>query len=164
MAEQAETGARQVAIHKIYIKDFSFESPRGPEVFAEGKWNPKTNLNLRSTHAPAPADMHEVVLTITVEAKHDDKTLFLIELHQAGLFQISGYTQEEFETVVGSFCPSTLFPYARESIASIVSKGGFPEFLLQPINFDVLYAESRKQAAAQQAAATAGDKSDATVN
>ncbi|MGB5245518.1 MAG: protein-export chaperone SecB, partial [Woeseia sp.] len=159
-AEQAAT-ERRIAIHKIYIKDFSFESPRGPEVFAAGEWSPKTNLNLRSSHAPAPADMHEVVLTITVEAKHEDKTLFLIELHQAGLFQIVGYDTEEFEAVVGSFCPATLFPYARESIASMVSKGGFPEFVLQPINFDMLFAESRKQAAAKLAAAGSGD---ATVN
>ena len=155
MAEQA-ANERRVAIHKIYLKDFSFESPRGPEVFTSGDWNPKTNLNLRSSHAPAPGDLHEVVLTITVEAKHEEKTLFLIELHQAGLFQIEGYAKEEFDAVVGSFCPGTLFPYAREAIAGIVSKGGFPEFLLQPINFDVLYAESRKQAAAQQQQAAAG--------
>ncbi|MCB1844919.1 MAG: protein-export chaperone SecB [Halioglobus sp.] len=150
MTEQA-TQDRRIAISKIYIKDFSFESPRGPEVFTSGEWSPKTNLNLRSAHAVAPGDMHEVVLTITVEAKQEDKTLFLIELHQAGLFQINGYTDQDFDAIIGSFCPGTLFPYARESIANIVSKGGFPEFVLQPINFDVLYAESRKQAAAQQA-------------
>ncbi len=162
MAEQAAPPERHIAISKIYIKDFSFESPRGPEVFAAGEWSPKTNLNLRSSHAPAPGDLHEIVLTITVEAKHDDKTLFLIEIHQAGLFQIAGYSQEEFEAVVGGFCPATLFPYARESITSIVSKGGFPEFVLQPINFDMLYAESRKQAAAQKAASAGSG--DATVN
>jgi preprotein translocase subunit SecB len=162
MAEQAASAERRIAISKIYIKDFSFESPRGPEVFAAGEWNPKTNLNLRSSHASAPNDLHEIVLTITVEAKHDDKTLFLIELHQAGLFQIVGYTQEEFEAVVGGFCPATLFPYARETIAGMVSKGGFPEFVLQPINFDLLYAESRKQAAAQQASSEGSG--DATVN
>ena len=158
MAEQEEQD-RRISINKIYVKDFSFESPRGPEVFTSGEWSPKTNLNLRSTHAPAPGDMHEVILTITVEAKHDDKTLFLIELHQAGLFQIDGYGKQEFEAIVGSFCPATLFPYAREAIAGIVSKGGFPEFLLQPINFDVLYTESRKQAAAQQSANVSGDGS-----
>ncbi|ANO52855.1 protein-export chaperone SecB [Woeseia oceani] len=158
MAEQEEQD-RRIGISKIYIKDFSFESPRGPEVFTSGEWSPKTNLNLRSAHAPAPGDMHEVILTITVEAKHDDKTLFLIELQQAGLFQIAGYNEQEFEAIVGSFCPATLFPYARESIANIVSKGGFPEFVLQPINFDVLYAESRKQAAAQKAANLSGEGS-----
>jgi len=157
MADEAKT-ERRIAIQKIYVKDCSFESPRGPEVFASEEWSPKTNLNLRSSHAAAPGDMHEVVLTITVEAKHDDKTLFLIELHQAGLFQIQGYNQEEFEAVVGSFCPGTLFPYARETISSLVTKGGFPEFVLQPINFAMLYAESRKQAAARQAGGEAGSQ------
>lgn len=162
MAEQAQE--RRIAIQKIYVKDFSFESPRGPEVFTSGEWNPKTNLNLRSSHAAGPGDSHEVVLTITVEAKHDDKTLFLIELQQAGLFQIGGYSAEEFDAIVGSFCPGTLFPYARETIAGIVSKGGFPEFILQPINFDVLYAESRKQAATQKAAQEAGGNGEETIN
>jgi preprotein translocase subunit SecB len=152
MAEQ-DQAEKRISIQKIYLKDFSFESPRSPEVFTSGEWSPKTNLNLRSAHAPVSGDLHEVVLTITVETKHDDKTLFLIELHQAGLFQIGGYNDQEFEAIVGSFCPGALFPYARESIATMVSKGGFPEFLLQPINFDVLYAEGRKQAMAKAAQA-----------
>ncbi len=136
---------KQINIQKIYVKDFSFESPNSPSVFTSGEWSPKTNLNLRSTHTQGENDQSEVVLTITVEAKHEDKTLFLIELHQAGLFQITGYEEEEFGVVVGSFCPNVLFPYARESIAAIIAKGGFPEFLLQPINFDALYAQSQQQ-------------------
>lgn len=158
MAEQ-ENNQRQILLQKIYVKDFSFESPNSPDVFTGGEWAPKTNLNLRSAHQLSHSDVHEVVLTVTVDAKHDDKTLFLVEVQQAGLFQISGYNKEEFEAIVGTFCPNTLFPYARETVASIVAKGGFPEFLLQPINFDALYAESRKQAQAQaegQAAAGNG--------
>lgn len=148
MSEQANKPAeRKIAIQKIYLKDFSFESPQTPQVFTEGKWDPKTNLNLRSTHSAGAGDNHEVVLTLTVETKHDDKTLFLIELQQAGLFYISGYSEEEFAAVVGSFCPNVLFPYAREAIAAVVSKGGFPELLLQPINFDALYAQSRAERA-----------------
>jgi preprotein translocase subunit SecB len=154
MAEQ-DQAEKRIAIQKVYLKDFSFESPRSPEVFTTGEWSPKTNLNLRSTHARVSADLHEVVLTITVETRHDDKTLFLIELHQAGLFHIAGYNDQEFEAIVGSFCPGSLFPYARESIASMVSKGGFPEFVLQPINFDVLYAEGKKKAMEQAAAEAA---------
>lgn len=154
MAEQGSEEKR-VAIQKVYIKDFSFESPRAPEVFTSGEWSPKTNLNLRSTHAAVSGDMHEVVLTITVETKHEDKTLFLAELHQAGLFQIAGYSKEELETIVGSFCPGSLFPYAREAISSVVTRGGFPEFLLQPINFDALYAEGKKKAMEQAAAQAA---------
>jgi preprotein translocase subunit SecB len=160
MAEEANQPAeRKVAIQKIYIKDFSFESPQTPQVFTQGKWEPKTNLNLRSTHSAHAGDHHEVVLTITVETRHEDKTLFLIELQQAGLFYITGYKDEEFAAVVGSFCPNVLFPYAREAIASLVSKGGFPELLLQPINFDALYAQSRAErarAAARGASPQAG--------
>ena len=153
MAEQDNKPAeRKISIQKIYLKDFSFESPQTPLVFTEGKWDPKTNLNLRSTHSAGTGDNHEVVLTITVETKHEDKTLFLIELQQAGLFYITGYNEEEFSAVVGSFCPNVLFPYARESIAGIVAKGGFPELLLQPINFDALYAQSRADAQNRAAA------------
>ena len=144
MAEQ-QSPDKQIVIQKIYLKDFSFESPNAPTVFTSGEWSPKTNLNLRSSHSKVDDDHSEVVLTITVDAKHEDKTLFLVELHQAGLFQIAGYSEEEFNAVVGSFCPNILFPYARESISAIISKGGFPEFLLQPINFDALYAQSLQQ-------------------
>ena len=150
MAEQ-EAQQKQIAIQKLYLKDFSFESPTSPKVFSGADWQPKTNLNLRSSHSKAGEGLHDVVLTITVDAKHEDTTLFLVEVHQAGLFQIVGYTDQEFDAIVGSFCPTTLFPFAREAIASIVSRGGFPEFLLQPINFDALYAESKRQAAAQAA-------------
>lgn len=145
MAED-NAAEKKVGIQKIYLKDFSFESPQTPQVFTEGKWEPKTNLNLRSTHSPGENDHHEVVLTITIETKHEDRTIFLIELQQAGLFYIAGYDHEELATVVGSFCPNLLYPYAREAVSSIVSKGGFPELLLQPINFDALYAQARAEA------------------
>ncbi len=148
MAETQKT-EKQLTIQKIYLKDFSFESPNSPSVFTSGKWTPNTNLNLRSSHTPCGDDHSEVVLTITVEAKHEDKTLFLVELHQAGLFQILGYDENEFGVIVGSFCPNILFPYARESISAVISKGGFPEFILQPINFDSLYAQSQAQATAE---------------
>ncbi len=150
MAEQ-ETNApqKQIAIQKIYIKDFSFESPHTPEVFTRKDWSPKTNLNLRSMHTSGPDDNHEVVLTITIEAKEEDQTFFLVELQQAGLFHITGYSDDEFKAVVGSYCPNILFPYARESVAGVIAKGGFPEFLLQPINFDALYAQGLAQAQAQ---------------
>ena len=138
---------KRISIAKIYLKDFSFESPQAPEVFKSGEWSPKTDLNLRSSHTVVDGNHHEVVLTITVDAKEGEKTVFLIELHQAGLFEIAGYEEEEFSAIIGSFCPNILFPYARESIAGIIQKGGFPEFVLQPINFDALYVQSRKQQA-----------------
>ncbi len=157
MAEEQKSD-KQINIQKIYVKDFSFESPNTPGVFMSGDWSPKTNLSLRSSHNQGDDNQSEVVLSITVEAKHEDKTLFLTELHQAGLFQITGYGEEEFGVVVGSFCPNILFPYARESISGIITKGGFPEFLLQPINFDALYAQSQQQRDAEAGAVASGGK------
>ena len=151
MAEQEQAADKQLAISKIYIKDFSFESPQTPLVFKSGEWKPQTSLNLRSMHSAVEGDMHEVILTITVEAKEEDKTLFLVELQQAGLFEIAGYDGEELAAIVGSFCPNILFPYAREAIAAVIQKGGFPEFVLQPINFDALYMQSKQQQAAGEA-------------
>ena len=162
MAEQEQsTPEKQIAIQKIYVKDFSFESPSAPEVFTKSDWSPKTNLNLRSSHSVGAESVHEVILTITIEAKEEEKTVFLIELHQAGLFHITGYSEDEFKALVGSFCPNILFPYARETIASMVVKGGFPEFVLQPINFDALYAHGVAQAQ-EEAAKEAGTADAAT--
>ncbi len=160
MAEEIFNDAdKRISITKIYQKDFSFESPQSPGVFNSGEWKPQTNLNLRSSHNAVEGDLHEVVLTITIEAKEGEKSLFLVELAQAGLFQIAGYAEEEFGAIVGSFCPNILFPYAREAISGAVQKGGFPEFMLQPINFDALYVQSRQQAEAQAQAAQAEGES-----
>ncbi len=147
---------KRISISKIYLKDFSFESPQAPSVFRSGEWKPQTNLNLRSNHNEVEGtdNLHEVVLTITVDAKDDDTTLFLVEIQQSGLFEISGYDGEELSAIIGSFCPNILFPYARESIAGVIQKGGFPEFVLQPINFDSLYMQSRQQAAQIEAEGT----------
>lgn len=145
MADEEKTAEKRLSITKIYLKDFSFESPQSPAIFQQGEWKPQTNLNLRSAHNSIEGDLHEIVLTITIEAKESDKTCFLVELQQAGLFEIAGYEGEELQAIVGSFCPNILFPYARESIASMIQKGGFPEFVLQPINFDALYMQSKQQ-------------------
>ena len=161
MAENEKKDAdRRMSVIKIYVKDFSFESPQAPAIFNQQDWSPKTNLNLRSSHTPVDDRLHEVVLTITIEARDKDetKTLFLVELQQAGLFEITGYPQEEMAAVIGSFCPNLLFPYVRESIASIVQKGGFPEFILQPINFDALYLQSLKQYQEKLSQAGAAEK------
>ncbi len=145
--EKKSENGKRLSIAKIYLKDLSFESPMAPEVFKPDSWSPQTNLNLRSSHQHIDGDVHEVTLTITVDAKDGDKTIFLVEIQQAGLFEMSGYSKEEHGAIVGSFCPNVLFAYARESIASVIQKGGFPEFVLQPINFDALYMESQRQTA-----------------
>ena len=165
MADQDQgTSDKQIAIQKIYVKDFSFESPHTPDIFAKTNWSPKTDLNLRSSHKMGTNNNHEVVLTITIEAKEDEQTFFLVELQQAGLFHIAGYDEAEFKAIVGSYCPNILFPYARETVANIVSKGGFPEFLLQPINFDALYAQGMAQAQAQAQKQPAGGSGNGGSN
>ncbi len=143
MAEENETGVanKQLLLRKIYIKDFSFESPRTPEIFNTNV-APQTQLNIKSNAKEIAGDAQEVTLTLTVEAKDQDKTLFLVELEQAGVFLIQGYTDEEKQMLVGSYCPGTLYPFAREAISDIVTRGGFPQLLLQPINFDALYAQA----------------------
>ena len=153
MAEKEQAADKKLSISKIYVKDFSLESPQAPDVFRREEWKPQTNLNLRSSHTTLEGSVHEVVLTITVEAKEEDKVLFLIEVHQAGIFDISGYAGDELGMIIGSFCPNILFPYAREAITSMVQKAGFPEFVLQPINFDALYMQSRQQQAQAQSQA-----------
>jgi preprotein translocase subunit SecB len=152
MAEEQDA-EKQLTIGKIYLKDFSFESPQAPGVFLQSDWKPQMDLNLRSNHQDVGDGQHEVVLTITIEAKADDKTVFLVELQQAGIFVVNGYEGDELGAIVGSFCPNMLFPYARETIASLVQKAGFPEFLMQPINFDALYHQSKQQAESQAEAA-----------
>jgi len=154
--ENAAENEKRISVAKIYVKDFSFESPMSPDVFKAEKWAPQTNLNLRSAHTELDNGIHEVVLTITVDAKEDDKTVFLVELQQAGLFELNGYEDNERAAITGSYCPSILFPYAREAIAGVIQKGGFPEFVLQPINFDALYMQSQQQAA--EAAAESSEK------
>ena len=157
MAEENQAeNEKRISVAKIYVKDFSYESPMAPAVFKAENWAPQTNLNLRSSHAEVDKNVHEVVLTITVDAKEDDKTVFLVELQQAGLFELNGYDDSEKAAITGSYCPSILFPYAREAIAGMIQKGGFPEFVLQPINFDALYMQSQQKAteAASAEAAT----------
>jgi len=146
MAEEtpAKDDSKQLLLQKIYIKDLSFESPRAPDCFGENL-NPETQLNIRSNAHQVGPDTHEVTLTLNVDAKADDKTLFICELQQAGVFLIKGYSEQEQRVLVGSFCPSTLYPFAREAIADMVARGGFPQLLLQPINFDALYAQALQQ-------------------
>ena len=142
MAEDNQpTPQKQLLLQKIYIKDFSFESPRAPEIFGTNV-SPKTQISIKSTAKELTPDTQEVILTLTLEAKDQDKTLFMVEIEQAGLFRIQGYSEEEQRMLIGSYCPGTLYPFAREAIADVITRGGFPQLLLQPINFDGLYAQA----------------------
>jgi preprotein translocase subunit SecB len=153
MSDQAapNTPTKQLLLQKIYVKDFSFESPKAPEIFRSNA-SAQTQLNIRSGSRDIEDSNVEVTLTLTVESKDNDETLFLVEIVQAGVFLVQGYTSEERSLLLGSFCPATLYPFAREAISDVVTRGGFPQLLLQPINFDALYAQAAKARADQQVA------------
>lgn len=128
------------SIEKIYLKDVSFESPEAPSVFTDA-WDPEINLDLNSHGKPIEDNIYEVELSITVTAKNKDKTGFLVEIKQCGIFSINGVDANTLHGMLGSFCPNILFPYAREAVSDLVTKGGFPQLLLAPVNFDALYAQ-----------------------
>ena len=115
-----------------------------------GDKQPQINVQINSSNQAVADDTYEVVLEITVTAKHDDKTAFLAEVKQAGIFTISGFPQDNLGGMIGAFCPETLFPYAREAVSELVSKGGFPQLLLAPVNFNALYTQQMQQQAAEQ--------------
>ena len=147
-AVQAENQEQQFIIERIYVKDISFEAPNSPTVFTQD-WKPDTNLNLNTDINALGNDHYEVELQVTVAVKNKEKTAFLVEVTQAGAFLIKGYPEEQLGHLLASFCPSNLFPYAREVIANLVSKGSFPEMHLSPINFDALYAQRLEEEKAQ---------------
>ena len=134
----------QVSLQSVYLKDCSYESPNGPRVPNNQAWEPKFQLNMNTTAEELAPDVREVLLTVTVEAKQGDTTLYLVEVKQAGLFTISGASVEDLKRLVGSFCPGVLFPYAREVISDLIVKGGFPNFLLPLVNFDALFNQAQQ--------------------
>ena len=148
MAEEQTTIEKQFSIQKIYTKDMSFETPNSPTIFTE-KWEPSVDFNLGSHFEPLENSLYEVALTVTITVKSSDKTAYLVEVNQAGIFALSGFTDQEMGPMVGSFCPNILFPYAREAVSDLVAKGGFPQLLLAPVNFDALYAQHLQQAQQQ---------------
>ena len=145
MAEENQAQEKQFSIQKIYTKDISFESPAAPNVFTE-KWEPAVDFNLGTNATPLQDSMFEVALTVTVTVKTGDTTAYLVEATQAGIFSLAGFSDEEMGPMLGSFCPNILFPYVREVISDLVAKGGFPQLLLAPVNFDALYAQHIQQA------------------
>ena len=155
-AEQpGSVGGVQIALQTVYLKDSSYESPNGPRLPANQTWEPKFQLNMNTSSEQIAPDAHEVLLTITLEAKQAESTLYLVEIKQAGVFAVSGAAPEELKRVIGSFCPSVLFPYAREVISDLITKGGFPNFLLPLVNFEALYAQAASAPAQAPPAAPA---------
>ncbi|HXC58946.1 MAG TPA: protein-export chaperone SecB [Steroidobacteraceae bacterium] len=138
-------GAAQpnLALQGVYLKDCSYEAPLGPR--ANGDWQPNINLDLSTTSSPIEGELREVVLTVTVSAKQGEKTLFLVEVKQAGAFLMQNLTEDDAKRAIASVCPGVLFPYARAMVSQLVSQGGFPQLLLPPVNFDALYLNAQSQ-------------------
>ena len=145
--------SQKFEIQKIFIKDISFESPSAPQVFRED-WNPDTDIHLAAEHRQVANHLYEVILSININSLQNEKTAFLIELKQAGIFLVQGFADEQRDQLLGSYCPHALFPFAREAVSDLVSKGGFPPLLLSPVNFDALYAQQAEKIKQQQASPT----------
>jgi len=137
-------------IEKIYVKDLSLEIPHAPEVFLSNE-QPQVDVQLHNEGGAIGEGLYQVVLTVTVTAKTGDKTLFLVEVAQAGIFQIRNVPESDIEPLLATACPNILFPYAREAVSDLVGRSGFPPVYLAPVNFEALYLQRLQQAQEQAA-------------
>lgn len=137
-------------IEKIYVKDLSLEIPHAPDVFLSVE-QPQVDVRLHNEGALIGEGMYQVVLTVTVTAKAGEKTLFLVEAAQAGIFQIRNVPETDLEPLLATACPTILFPYARETVSDVISRAGFPPVYLAPVNFDAIYMQRLQQAQEQAA-------------
>jgi len=145
-----ENEGRKVSLKKIYLRDASVEVPDGPRVFTQ-EWQPDVNVDLNTRVQDLGEDGHHVLVTVTVTAKQDDKTAYIIEVQQAGVFQVTGFDDEaERRHVIGAYCPNLLFPYVRETVGDFIQRAGFPHLLLQPVNFDALYQRHMEEQEGEQ--------------
>ena len=149
--EQPEQPKLELAIQRVYTKDISFETPTSPAIFT-GEWKPNMDLNLGTETKKISDGVFEVVLKVTVTVKSNDKTAFLAEVHQAGIFTIKGLADNQLAPVFGITCPNILFPYVRECVSDLVNKGSFPQLILSPINFEALFAQQMQQQQANKEA------------
>lgn len=152
----SENQERQFGIQRIYVKDVSFESPNAPNIFAEN-WTPQINVGLATDVRDVGNGNKELALKVTVDAKHEGKTVFLAEVVQAGVFTVQGFTEEETDQVMRIGAANVVFPYARETVSDLITRGSFPQFMLQPVNFEALYAQQQQQRAAQANASSEND-------
>lgn len=143
--QEADENAPEFAIQRIYVKDLSLECPSSPEIFLE-QWEPELNMDLATDAKKILNDgVREVVLTVTVTVKVKEKTAFLVEVKQAGIFSLNRFPDDQLKHLLGSYCPSVLYPYAREAVTSAVISAGFPQLYLTPVNFDALYEQHQQQ-------------------
>jgi preprotein translocase subunit SecB len=148
MAPANDPNAPELTLQSVYVKDASFEAPSGPNI-AAAEWNPQFGLNMNTNGTTLAENVHEVVLTVTLEAKLGDRVAYLVEVKQAGMFLLRGYSLEDARRIIGAFCPGVLFPFARQAVSDLILRGGFPPFLLPPVNFDALFQQSVNQAVQQ---------------
>lgn len=151
MADEITNGsipvnAAQLSLQKVYIKDASFEVPGAPHIFQDAT-QPQIQLNLSQQVGSLADNVYEVVLTVTVTCKLAEKTAYLAEVQQAGVFGMQGFDNQNRDMILATYCPNVLFPYARQVVSDLIQNGGFPPFLMQPINFDALYAEQARRRA-----------------
>lgn len=152
-AAEEQTQQAGFSIEKIYLKDASLEIPNAPQIFTD-RSQPQVGIELSNFAQQLEDNVFEVAIKVTVTSKIEDKTVFLVEVTQAGIFQIRGVPEENLEMIVGITCPNILFPYARESVSDLVVRAGFQPVLLNPINFEALFAQQKQQQAeAAEAAA-----------
>ena len=144
MTKPAETPGQLLDIQRIYIKDVSLETPAVPEIFNKENWQPEANIEIEVKNKNLEQDVYEVILIVTVTAKIEEKTVFLIEAHQAGIFAIAGFEEEQLDHILGAYCPTVLFPYVRETISDLVSRASFPQLNLTHVNFDALYFQEKE--------------------
>lgn len=153
MSEQAQQNQQsqgQFSLQRIYVKDLSFEAPNAPKVFL-AEWKPDVNVELATqTNKLDDGKNYEVVLSVTVTVKNADQVAFIAEVKQAGIFMVDGVPDNQLGQLLGAYCPNLLFPYARETVSDVVTRGSFPQMLLAPVNFDAVFAESLRQRQAQQ--------------
>jgi preprotein translocase subunit SecB len=147
-AETAAPAGAQFTVEKIYVKDVSFEAPNTPQVFNEAG-QPQLNMNLNQKVGRLDGDFFEVVLGVTLTCVLAEKTVYLAEVEQAGIFGLSGFDDRTLDMMLGTYCPNVLFPYVRQSISELITNGGFPPFYMQPINFEALYAEGLRRRSEQ---------------
>lgn len=147
MSETGQTEVQQqFQIQKIYAKNISFESPKAPEIFLQ-EFQPQLEVDLNVETDKLDEGTYHVLIRVTATTKIEDVTAFLCEVEQAGIFTIEGFDEQETQYFLASQCPAALFPYARETISGLVAKGGFPQLILEPVNFDAMFASHLEQQA-----------------
>lgn len=161
-AQEAQQEAPVFNIQRVYVRDVSFESPNAPGIFTK-EWKPEVNMDLDTKSNKIDDHNFEVILSITVTAKLEEQTAFLVEVQQAGIFTIANLPEQALAHALGSQCPGILFPYAREAVSNLVNRGTFPPLNLAPVNFDAMFAQyvQKRAAEVQAAQAEAPQKLDA---